>query len=402
MNTSKLYYYYDKNSYINNFSSPNIIDIFHEILCHIDDLLTQLLSLDIKISTDKLNFDNLMCIETLNCINKSNSFIVNTYTINMKDMVFISQFNNNKYYMSSINELTFITSSVMKKMDGLNGNKKLVQPNIRRENPIEQTKKKSNVHNLLTDTKSILNNISDSNKTQIQPNVIRPMESILFEENENDDDISIDPIELKKTIEELKKKKDDELKKLEQLKEQNKKDIDKFSESNNKFGDLKRELKRNLEREQEKRHKFEANKSAYRKIKQDIDDGKLTENKISELFVKEYPIYKFMDEKNMLDSSDDYIIFSMMYDEMTLDKTNKTNNKEQTTDYIPHNYHYLNDDEQNKYKNIYNDNKDMIEEFISKQTTKSPRDNEKNTKTYPPLEEILNEIDNDNDIPDFE
>lgn len=406
MEPQKLYYFYDKNSYINNFSSPNINDIFHEILSRIDNSLTQLMMLDIKLAMDKMSFDNLICIETLNPNHKPSSFITNTYKLNIKDMVFVSQYNNIKYQVSLISDLTFISTSIIQKMNGLNGNgnKKLAQTNIKQNNvnkSNDQNTKPTKIHDLLGETKSILNNInttSKENKVEVQPNISRPMNSVLYEDTP-DDDINIDPIELKKTLDELKKMKDDELKKLEQLKTQNQKDLEDFSESNNKLGDLKRELKKNMDREQEKRSKFEANKIAYRRMKQDINDGKLSENKISELFAKEYPIYKLLDEKNLLDTTDEYIIYSMIFNELDSDKSM---DKEANSEYIPHNYHYLNEDDQNKYKHIYNDHKDMIHEFITKQL-KPEKHEDKNVKIYPSLEEILDNIDNDKDIniPDF-
>ena len=79
----------------------------------------------------------------------------------------------------------------------------------------------------------------------------------------------------------------------------------------------------------------------------------MTENKISILFKDKYPIFKFMDGKNLLNTDDEYLHYVNMHDELYPKKMHNIET------YVPHNIHYLDEVEKNKYENIKND---VIEE----------------------------------------
>lgn len=58
---------------------------------------------------------------------------------------------------------------------------------------------------------------------------------------------------------------------------------------------------------------YEADINVYRKIKQKIDEGKITEEDVPILFEAKYPIYKFMDAENLLTDENGYTIFTVLY-----------------------------------------------------------------------------------------
>ena len=66
--------------------------------------------------------------------------------------------------------------------------------------------------------------------------------------------------------------------------------------------------KKNFEREKESwnqlKNKLEADKRVYFIIKEQLDSGELTEESIPILFIDKYPIFKYLDEKNLIDNSD--------------------------------------------------------------------------------------------------
>jgi hypothetical protein len=205
----------------------------------------------------------------------------------------------------------------------------------------------------------------------------------------------IDSDSLKEAIRELEELKNQEINRLKELEEMNSKDTENFSKFCNNIGDIKREHRREKEREEERRNKFEANKSAYRKITNHINEGKITEDHISPLFRNDYPIYKFMDEKDMLDKPDDYLLYLGMYDEL-YPKSKEEEEKEKNqnkNEYIPHNIHYLSDEEQKKYLDMKDLSKNLIEEFM----TNSCKDQPNQKKKYPSIDEILDKVGDDND-----
>lgn len=89
---------------------------------------------------------------------------------------------------------------------------------------------------------------------------------------------------------------------------------------------------------EEKKNVFEANKRAYYMLEQDILDGKTTVDKISELFKEIYPIYKFMDNNNLLETENEFPEFTKIYDALDLDK------EDDGGEYEPHNVNYLSEE----------------------------------------------------------
>jgi len=139
------------------------------------------------------------------------------------------------------------------------------------------------------------------------------------------------------------------------------------------------------EQEEETRKMFNANKRAFFLMKEDINKGKLTYDKISPLFRDKFPIFEYLDEKNLLTKLDDgdddcdmgldYVLYRQ------LTSQSETSKSVTTDGYVPHNIHYLNEEEQKKYSVIMKKNKDVIEEFISKYNKVKP------------LNQILKELD---------
>jgi hypothetical protein len=421
MNYNKQYYLKNTNHPVGGFKTyENIYFAINDLLMILTESLDILINNNISTNIDNINFDNYEILEFYESNNK-NPFIINSYKLNLKTLSIVD-INDNSTMLLNKPEFKYITTIILKQFDKLNKNtptnKKLNRTvNNKNKNPIAKIFEETNglINKLnnendkvitkrliptLTQTSNdsdntdqnteienennndIVNSKINKNDIKVEPDVLRQMDSILYEPDLSIDNMS--PENLKKTLDTLQELKQKGTEKLNNLKKVYDDDIKNFSKFCNDLGDVKRELRRNIDREKERRNKFEANKNAYRKIKKDIDDGKLTENKISELFINEYPVYKFMDEKNLLDKDDEYIVYLNLYNELYSGKKNEDNTKQE---YIPHNINYLSDKEQMKYKNIKEDRKDIIDEFISKSTT---------PKKYPSLDEVLNKIDNEN------
>ena len=433
----------NKDKLINSiYESENIEETLHEMLTSIDASIQVLINHKIKMEIEKLNFDNLQCMEIIISSKDKSPFIVNIYKFDLQNLSFNDFYNNVNI---TDHNLDLQIDIIKKKLEIINKNDKIINkqnPNInqkkiqKQQNPIRKlfdetndiinkANEKSKDNEMGSKQISLINSEKDSDSDlndkyneknhcfDLKDNdfkIIRPMNSIVTEKIETNNLIckdnrkskdssdnydleseEIDLVELKNKIDVLKKLKENEEIDLKKLKKEKEDDIQNFSKYCNEMGNKKREFIKNKEKEEEKRNRFEANKSAYRKMKQHIAEGILTEDKISCLFANEYPIYKFMDQKDLLDKPDDYITFLYINDELNSKNNIICSNKKVESDYVPHNIHYLNEEEQEKYSHIKKNNKDLIDEFI---------DNNKKVKNYPSLDEVLKSIENDEDNED--
>lgn len=326
---NKVYMFRNKNTLSPEMKCVNDYNIiFHDILSYIENFLDVLINNCIVIDTTKLNFDNLICMECINT-NTNQIIISDTIRFDIKEMVFCG--NNDMVY------------------------------------------NRSNILNLpLENVKNKLRQVGNIKSKLDEPKIIK-YEQKVPEKKETFD--VIDPNEILKMIDTLKVQQENETKRLEQLKEEEETKTKKLSKLNNNLGDEKRILHKNKEKEDENKNVFNADKKAYFLIKQDIVSKKLKEDKISVLFKDKYYIFKMMDHKNLLGTDDEYVHYVRIYNELFPKNTYAKDA------YIPHNIHYLNEGEKEKYKNIKSNCKDMLDEFMNK-----------NVK---PLDQILKEVDND-------
>lgn len=451
----ELFIIIDKNRLLNEVYRTSCWDnAVDHLLSLVNNHLILIKNHELKLNLDKMLFDNFVIIYTLHDNNNNINFIKNNYIFNLKSMNFIDFYGNNqlipetcnyiknciisnlKNSQSPINhgikkinldtnkdvsdiknpfkKLFDETSNILNNLnkDDCIHNKKLI-PEIKNNNNLESDSNSDSDSESNLVSNSELNNDCEDNENNLkkndnmEPKIRRQMDSIVFNKTSNTEkniinDITndminnitneceeIDTEELEKTIRVLKELKNQEQLKIEELKKQNVNDIENFSRYNDKLGDEKREFIKIKDREQQRRRVFEADKIAYRKMKLDISDGNLTEEKISEFFISKYPIIKFMDQKKLLDKEDDYIIYLNLYNEMYPQK----DNMDEKNCFTPHNINYLSENDKEKYKNIKNDQKNIIEEFM-----KDNKNNNNKNKKYPSLTNVLESIDNNDSI----
>jgi hypothetical protein len=360
------YYLIDKSKLFSIIStSTNLNDVLHQFLSQIDDALHLFLHSEIQVPLEKLNYDYLYCLEIVPS-NKPHPFITNIYKFNIINMHFYDIHNN--VISLSVPHFKLICDGIKSKLDHLCPQKK-------------QTKQQTSTNTIEPTQPRIIRQMG----SKITEKSLEPKNIIIQDKDDDSEDAEdvdlLDPEMIKKTISALKELKDAEQKELEGLQKNNDENIKKFSDHIDKLNDIKRDLTKNKEIEIERRNKFEANKKAFFKIRQDIKEGKFSEDKISELFINEYPIYKFMDQMNMLNKPDDYIVYLSLYNELYEINTDKKH-----SDYVPHNVNYLSEDDKQKYVKLKEQNKDLIEEFMN---------GKKTNKKYPSIEEILKSVDED-------
>jgi hypothetical protein len=139
--------------------------------------------------------------------------------------------------------------------------------------------------------------------TEIQITTDETKQEVSQETKEDDEEI--DEEELKKTIAELNRLKEQEMKDLEKLNEGFHEIENEIFESKSLLTTEKNKLKRDKEKWEEFKNIFTVDKKIYRTIKEKIANKEMEETEIPELFEKKYPIFKVLDENNILDTNSD-------------------------------------------------------------------------------------------------
>lgn len=338
----------------------------HEYLSMINHMLGILVKYHVKIALSEVDITPY-CFTYQSHSHNSYPFIANIYSLDLTRLRIVSKgeeydipniypFNELKESIKqNLNQLTLTTqTSSSQKPPNFILKPKPVEPHIRRQ----------------------MDSIVLPKETEDKPETIKPPNNPKSPKTLKPPSPEIEVDDIKKTIDELKKMKEVEANKLEELKKKHTEDTEKFADLHNKLGDKRRELRKEVEREEERRRVFQADKQAYKKMKQHISEKKLEEANISELFINKYPIFKFMDGNNLLDTPNDYIVYSSLYNEMHQTK------KGENDLYVPHNIHYLSEEEQQQYAQIKTNYKDDIEEFMT------------GKRKYPSIESVLHDVDN--------
>lgn len=386
----------DQNKLLNPlFKHYDLTYVIHELLSFIDEELDILIKYNIK-KLDNLNFDNYLIINVLNCNNKRFEIVIQKYNFNIKNLTLYNKNQSEIIDVTNLVNLNGLVESIVNKRNTICKNSIISEPVF--------IKKNKPTVNLLKETTDLVNKLSSksnhtasliSNQATTEHTEIRHQMGTIVQEKplkkpnvEIVDDCleNMDSEELKKTLESLTDLKKIEDEKLNKLKEQNKNDLDNFSVFYEKLSDKRRKFTFDKEKAEENMRIFKSDIGVYRKMKQDIEDIKLLEENISPLFKKKFPIFKILDDKNLLDSEDSYLVYLNLYESVSQSEKSM----ESLHEYVPHNIYYLDKTEQEKYENIKSIHKDIIEDFIN-QNRKN-----KDPKKYPPIEEILSNINNEN------
>jgi len=397
--------------------------VINDYLILIENSLDTLLQFNVKLTLNDLTFDHLFIL----VVSKTSATYPNEIdrlTIDFNRFIVKSRDGNNVEYignpavMGRIRQKTAKLCGRIAPTVNSNANRTMTfgKP---KDAPVKPVKP-----DILTETKNLINNVSTKSEAsfgkRLVPNMIdnesieeagpsdestnelgleRPFSTSiktkseelskeLSKESQDSDDIDID--QLKKQMDELTNLKKQEEAKLADMNKTYNKDYQNYTKYFDDLNDQKRFMRVDKERAEEKRRVYEANKRAYYMMADEIDKGELSEEKISPLFRDKYPIYRFMDEKGLLDQDDEYETFLRLFNELYPEDEEESSND----DWIPHNYHYLTDEQKEKYKSSKSRHKDEIEEFIEKNVEK---------KTLPPLSEILKQLgDSDDEVESIE
>jgi hypothetical protein len=304
----------------NCFESDNLIDVMHEFI-------------SLLLTKSFYDYEKVFVLKIKDCgSNKKFPFITNTFKYNhiekrIYDNDHITFTINNKNVLGLFNKLNNINPSsnniLINKQNTIN----------KKKNPFELIKE---THDLLSNKEIILNTTSViPDQTTIDQSKDVPNDQTTEKLDEDNNSEISDKIELlKEQLDKLNELKEQQLDIIDDAKDKLEDDRDKLTEYYCNISSEKRMLRIQKQKEEEKQRIFEADKKVYEKIKIDIIKERISEDNLPELFINKYPIFKFMDLNNLLDTDNDYDTYKSLYDEMYPPE------KKINDPYVQHNVHY--------------------------------------------------------------
>jgi hypothetical protein len=401
------------------FKSNDLTLVLHEFLSIVNNVLKIITSHNCQASFQDITFNHLSIVGKIIDPHKQYPLITDVITFNLEKCAFMSTYGTNIVLphvytflelQQSISHHTHLLKNKVSKSKLINHphqnivnethqlikNLENIKPSTPKKSFIPIVEEKDKNIDMDMDANEAESDIEIDDDKSIE-SVIKmrhQMDSVILpKKNESsvnnvviaDEDLThLDPKAMAEALENLKKLKEAEQQKLEVLKTQLQNDLENFNKYSNQLGNKQRNFKIEKDKEEERRRIFEADKEAYRRMKEDIAKGILSEEKISDLFIDKYPIFKFMDQKNLIHTEDSYIIYLNLYHESHPTKMTSL----EKGIYVPHNIHYLSDEEKTKYAHIKESYKNDIDEFMTG----------KNTKNYPSIDTILSKIDHEDQI----
>ena len=385
----KLYCVYDINNTL-LFSHPDRDVVIHEYLSYVKD---ELLLIN-TITASKPSKSSFKLSLSLFIQNKKYPIEYDTYVLNYIDDTFVgstssfaipSSFSSHLLY-NSIKELISDKKHIIQSNDKSKPKSQNIIKLSDKQKDKQKDKPKINLSRLVPSQGD--KQIQEDKKTQ--KHHMTPV--IVTEDNDDDDtltsipdmdnieDIDLDELDeqkLKRQMDALIKLREDELNNIEKLKDLHEEDMQNFTDYHNNLGDKRRTYNRDKDRMNEKRKEFDSDITTYSRIKDHIVQGSLSEDAVPILFADKYPVFKFMEENQLLNKDDSFVVFTELFDKM-YDTPQDTAAK----DYVPHNINYLSKEEQDKYKN--KQHSDKIEDFMAN----------KPSDPYKSLNTVLDNIDN--------
>lgn len=397
------------------FTSPNDVTCVNDYLTLIESKLDTLIQFNVSVERHELKFDHLF-ISANTCSTGLFYSELDRYKLDFNAFIIRGEYDDNG--LISIVKCSLLVNRIKAKVKKICNGKYVTKSKDIQKPKIIQKPKKS----VMDDTKQFINNINTddikiNNKKRFIPTmedsdtisqcdadessknelgIDRPFNTVIRSSvkqvnvNIPDDVSDLDINELEKQLNELQKLKKEEQSKLENMKEEQTTDVENFSKFFDKLNDEKRFARMDKERAHEKKRKYYANKRSYFMMEQDILDDKLEEDKISPFFKNEFKIYRYMNNKNLLDkdtdlyddadsqdNKDEYELYLHFHDELY-----PVNKSEDVNEFKPHNYNYLTEEERDKYDDT--EPEDKIDEFMNNMG--------KEDKKYQPLNDILKEL----------
>jgi hypothetical protein len=319
------------------FRGPSLDDTCHELLIHLNNHLSFIININAKVTT--FNFDNYTIRQVTHLPTKPHPIVYNEYVLNT-DLILSSATGN--INLMELVHTRFLAKQIKLKMDQL--------VLVKKQKQFKKTKSdRQQLNELIVKTKKLTDNVLYEQDI--------PDELELTEEEEEDSEPDVDsessPIndqyaeQIKEQFMLMKQVRNNEKASLKEIKEDAKKIEKEVVNERCEYDATKMDIRRLKEKEIEKSRVFEHDKNVtYVRIKQSIEENSLTEENIPPMFAQRYPIFKFMETENLLNVDGDYETYCTLYDEMYPPKK-----EEPPQEYVPHNVHYLSEDQ----------NKDIVE-----------------------------------------
>ena len=123
-----------------------------------------------------------------------------------------------------------------------------------------------------------------------------------IEETNINKKLSLEELQLK--IKRLEEEANNNNEKLEEIKEVCDNVEEEFNQKKEEFDEEKKNFEKEKENVYQLKNKLEADKRVYFIVKEQLESGELTEDSIPILFLDKYPIFKYLDENNLITDND--------------------------------------------------------------------------------------------------
>ena len=390
------YTLYENNEAV--YSTESLDNAMHELLCLIRNYMVFIKSHGLSLGKKKLDNPYISSAITNLDPKKRYNIITENIYFSLNDYSFHTDLGNIFVYYDTlhtrlINELKNLQNVPFDNIKVVSDNTKIIQNKIGTTKSVtnnkltlipsklnnEQTDEKlttKNITELITDTTKILTDVQKNielntksiNVTDIMPctdampctvstkqtetGSIIPNTQTKPEEIINSDNIELEEFEKQiKLLEDIKKQEEEKIKKIRETHNNEKGEYLDYSCEVNGEKMLDRI---NNERLNEKRRIFDHDKRLFITLYDEIKAGERSEDNIPVLFKQKYPILKFMNDIDHLDTDNDFESYTELFNEIYPVIL------EEDTPYVPHNYNYLNTDTKNKYLEFIKLNKGTL------------------------------------------
>jgi len=384
------------------------IDVF--VTKHLNVALHEMLSMILTKIQHGDNYKNILIEEYINYDGKKYRYITDAYTFSPESQFLIKSTNDNSYNIcKSIQHCEKLIKQIKSQITDI------PKTHHYKTHNDQYVHKPANTNDLINKTRTTLNNLNTSplipkqntekinteeknigdDNSSDNESMMSILNSDSESENENEDEI----LKIQKQIKELQELKTNSQKQIAESKKSLENQVSDLIDFSADVNYIKKKQFLEKDAEEKRRGKYYGDKKAFYMIRKDIKKEDINEENIlsNPLFKDKFPVFEFMNQKGLISENDDmnyfetekvtddYFIYCKLIDE---------NKPEAQYKYIPHDFHYLTDEEQKIYGQSVDKHKESINEYFDSQC--KPKK----------LDDILKELDEESeveydDIPDL-
>jgi hypothetical protein len=230
-------------------------------------------------------------------------FIINTYSLDVNKLSIMKTHNGKCYTLEINDEIQYEINDICKVTQ-------LVQPVCKPKRLSDMINNTTNNNNVRT-TRIIptVNNNEESSISDIS--------SVCIQSDVSSVECDVDDDELQEFYQTMVRESKEQDEKIKFLKEELEEDEENYADYRYELNSKLNDIKYDKEKQEDMKSRFESEKNfTYVNIRNDVESGKLLIENIPSMFAKQYPVYKFMDNRDLLNDDHAYDIYQDLYKSM--------------------------------------------------------------------------------------